>query len=792
MKRQNKSGNYDTTPSHGCQAGTYGPRARRHAPDRAVPHRAFDGQPCAGRVTPVPKGPKHPPKPWHWLVALALGASCAPHASEGLRAVSLLDRLSEGKNPWRLVHWGVDPAFAVPQGSGEEIPSLTLPSPVSRGEALVAALAHGAASPSEGSVSVALRDARGRTIDECEVPLRRDLVVVLRARDPAATLQVRYPRASRPVPILGAALCALPETGSSSIPRAKDVMRWMASERRFDLGPAWEAVTFPMAWEGVTRTGLAITGHDTVRFTVPPSRSPQTLSFSVLSLRGPGVVHLQRRGRHGWVCLAEVPVEGTGWITRTVEIGSRRGEDTELRFTVRTHGAVVGLCEPVVTTPSDSPAARPNVLLIVHDTMRADRLGCYGYAARPTSTRLDSLLEARGFVRFDQAFSSSPWTLPAVSKLFASHYRDFHDSAGIPRDAVMLAEVLRRAGYYCAAYTGGAHLRATGLEQGFHEYHWSRDWGKVEDCLTPAREWLAAGPPEPFFLFVHTYETHTPYTRGLFCRGLPPGRLGDLCAGQELFPPELTTCTPLTEAERSYVEAAYDGGVRVACDATVELLGTLDRLGVWGRTLVVIVSDHGEEFWDHLPVGATHGHTLYNELIRVPLLLFVPGLSGKGVRGLDVAVSSIDVTPTVLELVGLDGGPMDGESLVPLLRGGTVRRRMPIFAQVSPGEEVVTDQVCVVSEGLKYIEARPSPGPHRKAEPCLRYPPGDELYDLTQDPRERRNLWGRDPDTDRRMREALALLRASALPPGTRTSAAPHLPDDLRRQLGALGYLSAD
>jgi arylsulfatase A-like enzyme len=464
-----------------------------------------------------------------------------------------------------------------------------------------------------------------------------------------------------------------------------------------------------------------------------------------------------------------------------------------IRFNLAAPGGVVGLCEPMVLCEPPQPSQQLNVILVDLDTMRADRLGCYGYVKRPTSARLDSLFAAKGFALFANAHSSSPWTLPATAKFFASRYLDFDLPGGIPRSYTMLAEVLRNRGYYCIAYTGGAHLRATGLEQGFHEYHWSQDWGKVEDSFPPSETWLQQQRREPFFLFLHTYEPHTPYTRDIFCRGLPSGRLGNLSHGEPLMPPGITICSRLSEAESLYVQAAYDGGVRVACDAVADLFLRLDELELWERTVVVILSDHGEEFWEHFPAFADHGYSLYSEQIRVPFLIRDPTSCTSELTTVADPVSTVDLLPTLADLLGFElGHPVDGVSLTPVMNGGEAHREVPILAQIVPGAEVPLERFCVVAEGKKYIQSFGYPArPSKKGQPCIAYGGGRELYDLQRDPGEIHNLI----DVDRSLGQTMGMLLRAA-----RNSAcslhvnapSPHdgmLSEDLKRQLRALGYL---
>lgn len=457
----------------------------------------------------------------------------------------------------------------------------------------------------------------------------------------------------------------------------------------------------------------------------------------------------------------------------------------------------LGVTAPVLLPAAGRAADRPNLVLVSLDTLRADRLSCYGYTVRPASERLERTMARWGFAVFRRAYSASPWTIPGTAKFMASRYLDFHVERRVPDRNTMLAEVLRDSGYYCAAFTGGGMVAVRGMDQGFHEYHWSSGFGKVEGSFPQAAQWLEQWEGGPFFLFVHTYETHRPYTRDTYCRGLPRGRLGDLSAGERLTTAEANIAARFTAEEQAYVQAAYDGGVLRACDATADLLETLERTGRRRDTVVVILSDHGEELWDRHQLFGAHGHTLNREMLDVPLLLHCPETTGRGLQDIETPVSTVDLPPTAVDLLGIPW-PVgaDGVSLVPLLAGGTVQREVPILAdlQRSRIHPSVGPQACVIEQGVKFIAPLAPGAPRKEGSLSSVVPPAvPGLFRLDRDPAERDNLAGSDPGLAARMEQRLHRAMALALQPETPgldgSSPAGRPSDELSEQLKALGYI---
>ncbi|UCF68840.1 MAG: sulfatase-like hydrolase/transferase, partial [Acidobacteriota bacterium] len=402
--------------------------------------------------------------------------------------------------------------------------------------------------------------------------------------------------------------------------------------------------------------------------------------------------------------------------------------------------------EPVRVGPvvGRSRDPRPNVLLISLDTLRADRLGSYGHP-RATSPTLDRL--AASGVRFSRAEAPSNWTLPShysmLSGLTPAAHGVLPDLAQVRgylfpdrRLAVrgsgretMLAELLAEAGYRTAAVTENGWVSARfGLDQGFQMYRSDLRGalpGTLEASLAELR---LTGRRGPWFLFVHTYTTHQPYhapkpLRTRFADrehvGLawPAARvpISDYNRFKvDLFP-------PTTSDIRAFSDL-YDGQVAWADTLVGDLVGWLEQVGLLEQTIVIVTSDHGEEIFERGQFD--HGDTLYEEVTRVPLIVYAPGRIGEGLV-VSQPVSLVDLPATVLDLVGLGTELGQGSSLRPLWEG-RVEGHHPVMAEAIDLDS--RPLVAVWDGALKYIRR----GEGERAR--------EELYDLTRDPAERRDL----------------------------------------------------
>jgi arylsulfatase A-like enzyme len=303
--------------------------------------------------------------------------------------------------------------------------------------------------------------------------------------------------------------------------------------------------------------------------------------------------------------------------------------------------------------------------------LRADRLSCYGHE-RTTSPNLDRLA-AEGYLFLDSS-SSSTWTLPSTATMLTGLLPDQHRVQRIPEvlhdDVETVAERLREAGYRTAALTDGGFLNLRwGFTQGFQRYDTTggEAWDPTKDVAvieSMASEWLRENRFEPFFLFVHTYETHQPYTNA---EGFADGFLDPDYGGEltETVNPWSLGGKARDSAEVRRAKALYDGEIARADHYIGRLLDLLRRQDRYDNTAILVTSDHGEEFLEHGGIEHATGK-VFDENVRVPMIFKPPG----GGDGATVAMptSSIDLVPTLLELAGLETPTtLTGRSLVGLV-----------------------------------------------------------------------------------------------------------------------------
>jgi len=331
----------------------------------------------------------------------------------------------------------------------------------------------------------------------------------------------------------------------------------------------------------------------------------------------------------------------------------------------------LGACAP--------PEPPPTVILLVADTMRADRLGANGNA-RGLTPFLDTLA-ARG-VRFEAATSSSSWTMPAIASLFTSRHSSQHlvtsfDSKLAEAERT-LAESLRAGGYDTAGFTANFRLgKPHGYAQGFD--HWQAFFAKskVEGKARAQRlhravyRWLDARTDaqraKPLFLYMHYMEPHSPYVPPMEFRrrfGLPIDHKARARAINDAL--SQFRWEELRGQSLDRLRALYDGEIASLDSEIRKFLYGLGARGLLDNSIVILTSDHGEEFREH--GGMLHGRTLFEESVRIPLLI-VPW-TGKTRRVVSERVSLIDLAPTLVDLLGLPPEPThEGRSLTALMRG---------------------------------------------------------------------------------------------------------------------------
>ncbi|PWB74713.1 MAG: hypothetical protein C3F15_07375 [Holophagae bacterium] len=406
-------------------------------------------------------------------------------------------------------------------------------------------------------------------------------------------------------------------------------------------------------------------------------------------------------------------------------------------------------------------AAAPdlNVVVITLDTTRADHVGCYGYSGA-TTPRIDALA-AEGTL-FESCLTPVPITLPSHTTILTGTYPPHHgvrDNAGfeVPDHVTTLAEVLAARGYLTAAFIGAFPLDSQfRLDQGFQLYdeRFAPPSGnprglapadqlfyeerKADEVTEAALAWLEQRPSEPFFLWLHYFDPHQPYD------------------APEPF-------------SRLFADSPYDAEIAFADDSIGRFLDVLRSKRLIDRTLIVVVGDHGEGLGDHGEL--THGLTIYDSVLKVPLIVRAPGLPAGRVHG---TVRTVDLMPTICELVRVECPPaVQGRSLVGLLGGGEAPE-IEAYSETLRGRlQYGWSPVFALTEGgWKYIAA-----------------PQPELYRVARDPGETTNLIDREPEVAKRLEARLSSLRQTIRSPSA-ASAAVWIDAVTRDRLEALGYAS--
>lgn len=442
---------------------------------------------------------------------------------------------------------------------------------------------------------------------------------------------------------------------------------------------------------------------------------------------------------------------------------------------------------------------RPNVVLIVLDTTRADVLSAYG-SPKPTTPRIDAL--AREGVRFDRAFSTDFWTLPAHASLMTGRHPGrvgaTSETNRLPDTAATLAELLRAAGLRTAAFVSNAWVSAErGFAQGFETFEesWrggeSTEWQLDERTVAGARRWLAEriDADEPFFLFVNLNSAHLPYSPDplvlvdLSPDPRPPARVARLREVKGMWS-HLGGAIELDEQDYVILRELYEAEVAAVDGLVGELVDALAERGELDDTLVIVTSDHGENIGDHGMID--HLLSMYDTTLRVPLVVRHPARFPAG-RVDDRLVSLVDVVPTVLDVVGVPEAYADGpgRSLADSGQGGHAH----VFAE----NDRPVNGIAIMESRFPAFDTKPLDRRVRTlrtdTHKLIRYSDGEVvLYDLRADPGETQDVSAEQPV----VRDAL-LERLAALDAGRRVEAEA-TPQEGRdpaalEQLRSLGYI---
>jgi choline-sulfatase len=428
-----------------------------------------------------------------------------------------------------------------------------------------------------------------------------------------------------------------------------------------------------------------------------------------------------------------------------------------------------------------------NVIVILIDTLRRDALGCYGNPQQPTP-RIDAL--AADGVRFENAISTSGWTLPAIASLFTGTWPTIHGAMGkgtavyqIRPGLATAAEVFKRQGFNTLAVTNAAFVSpALGMDRGFdyydHEDAYNILLRRADKTVDAALDLIRKHRGERNFIFVHIFDPHIDYDP-------PAGYRSRFTNGRDLPAPPLSmpACLELQQpgrrpplpADIAYVKGVYLGEVGFVDEQVGRFIDELKRMKLYDRSTIVVTADHGEEFWDH--GGFEHGHTLYDELTHIPLILKLP----EGTRAAQPVVATqvriLDIMPTLFDLQRIaPPASFVGASLMPAVRGEPMQD-LPAFCE----------STMYGPEKLAWRDGTHAYIYDLDPEATEKY----LLFDWRTDPREQVNLFARDPNLANRYHQELARFyegikrEAAQLPPTKILDMSPQQLESLR----SLGYI---
>jgi len=445
--------------------------------------------------------------------------------------------------------------------------------------------------------------------------------------------------------------------------------------------------------------------------------------------------------------------------------------------------------------------ALKKVILISIDTLRADALGCYNGKSDATE-HMDSF--AGDGVVFKRAFAPAPWTLPSMSSIMTGLPPMVHGVVDpknkLPASLMTLAEYMQKEGY-CTCGTGNSIFleKRYNFAQGFQEYNFPQEekisllGDKVLRRLFDRRpnrslttpeitdksiKWVEAHTDDDFFLWLHYFDPHLPYDipPEYHPKAVPPSaKVGYGLPLRELSM-VLSGALTFSQEEQQWIRELYHSEVRYVDDNVGRLLTRLKELAIYDESLIIITSDHGEEFWERDNLG--HGRTLYNELLSVPLIVKLPAAFGH-VAEVEVPVSTEAVAPTILELcnTGYDSKAMARTSLSALWRIGSAAPKEELLVATRI-PNLYRQYISAYYDGHKYISSENGK---------------EELYDLAKDPGEQVNIAGANRKRLDQLKEMLEQYRQNILLLQNRnkTNAGEEavLDEETIRKLKSLGYM---
>jgi choline-sulfatase len=366
-----------------------------------------------------------------------------------------------------------------------------------------------------------------------------------------------------------------------------------------------------------------------------------------------------------------------------------------------------------------------NVLIISVECVRADHVSSLGYS-RKTTPRLDAFGE-ENFV-FELAFSQSPWTLPSLATLLTGIYPREHGVLG-PKNRLddvipTLAEILGKRGYATYYnYRAWFPLSDMNFGKGFQ----TRGPGGNAIAFERSTKRYIQDQEMPFFIWLHYEEPHLPYDPPREYDGLFLSEIPDFYRNTSR---RICLNTDYNKTEIEYFKALYDREIFFADEYIGNLIDYLKEEGLYDNTLIILLSDHGEEFWEH--GKCDHGHSLYDELVHIPMFVRIPTIEGP--KRIPYQVSQVDIMPTILDVLGIKDNWSSGESFIPMMIGEEKEDRVIFLEGIHPSYS--RQKTAIRYRNHKLIH-----------KPKIQNLEAEwELYDLSNDPGEMRNIWEETDD----------------------------------------------
>ena len=339
-------------------------------------------------------------------------------------------------------------------------------------------------------------------------------------------------------------------------------------------------------------------------------------------------------------------------------------------------------CSAVVKP--DNP--RPNIILIINDSLRASNLGCYGYQKDNISPNIDKLAD-EGIV-FTNVISQAGYTLPSIASILTSKLPFDHGAytqyQKLRNEENTLAEILKKSGYETAAFVGcGYTSKIYGLDQGFDIYE-EADGGSIEEVNKMAFAWLKRNKGKPFFLMLHHYSTHDPYAppvpyNQLYADIDYKGAYKNMFLDYKCLKRINKGVLRVDQSDIEYIISQYDGDVS-NCDKHLgKLFNILKDLNLYSNSIIMIIADHGEDLMEH---GTFSHGNVFDEVIHIPFIFHYPDMPFEH-RTIDSNIAAVDIFPTVLDILEIniqENKNIEGISLLPLISGKRVTDERLIFS----------------------------------------------------------------------------------------------------------------